>query len=356
MQLDAERLELGAVGVEAAREGVLVHAAVALDVAPDLQRGHRPPLGHEVRDQRQLADQLLGVLRHRRVTIRPSPMRWAAGCRRCRALSADSVAAVSETRRPRPSGRTSRGFAVYGSPLMTKLVIVDDHEALREGLVALLQHGGLEVVGAAGNVAAGVDLVEHAEPDVAIVDIQLPDGSGIDLTRELLARRPELGVILYTGDSDAELLYDGLDSGARGYALKAGSMDELMAAHRARRRRRLLRRPAAGPHPALAAGDGARAAALAARARDHAPPGRGPDRRGHRGPDQRVGRDRRAPTSATSSASCRRATACTRSPSPSSAERSPSTRRATSDDPPVVPGRTIPTSVSRGSCTTCARR
>jgi DNA-binding NarL/FixJ family response regulator len=108
---------------------------------------------------------------------------------------------------------------------MTKLVIIDDHEALREGLAALLGHGGMEVVGAAGNVAAGVDLVEHTHPDVAIVDIRLPDGSGIDLTRELLARRPDLGVILYTGDSDA-----GLDSGARGYALKAGSMDELLAA------------------------------------------------------------------------------------------------------------------------------
>ena len=113
---------------------------------------------------------------------------------------------------------------------MTKLVIIDDHEALREGLVALLGHGGMEVVGAAGNVAAGVDLVEHADPDVAIIDIRLPDGSGIDLTRELLTRHPGLGVILYTGDSDAELLFDGLDSGARGYALKAGSMDELMAA------------------------------------------------------------------------------------------------------------------------------
>ena len=113
---------------------------------------------------------------------------------------------------------------------MTKLVIIDDHEALREGLVALLGHGGMEVVGTAGNVAAGVDLVAHADPDVAIVDIRLPDGSGIELTRDLLSRRPELGVILYTGDSDAELLYDGLDSGARGYALKAGSMDELLHA------------------------------------------------------------------------------------------------------------------------------
>lgn len=112
----------------------------------------------------------------------------------------------------------------------TKLVIVDDHEALREGLAAMLANAGLEVLGAAGNVAAGTDLVRHDEPDVAIVDIRLPDGSGIDLTRELLAIRPELGVILYTGDSDAELLYDGLDSGARGYALKAGSIDELVGA------------------------------------------------------------------------------------------------------------------------------
>ena len=67
-QLDAQRLELGAVGVEAARERVLVHPAVALDVAADLQRRHRPALGHQVGDQRELADQLLGVLRHRRST------------------------------------------------------------------------------------------------------------------------------------------------------------------------------------------------------------------------------------------------------------------------------------------------
>lgn len=113
---------------------------------------------------------------------------------------------------------------------MTKLVIVDDHEALREGLAALLAGHGMEVVGAAGNAGAGLDLVEHTDPDVALVDIRLPDGSGIDLTRELLARRPDLGVILYTGDSDAELLYSGLDSGARGYALKAGSMAELVSA------------------------------------------------------------------------------------------------------------------------------
>ena len=115
---------------------------------------------------------------------------------------------------------------------MTKLVIVDDHEALREGLAALLANSGMEVIGAAGNVAGGVDLVRHSEAEVALIDIRLPDGNGIELTRALLGANPGLGVILYTGDSDAELLYDGLDSGARGYALKAGSMEELVAAIR----------------------------------------------------------------------------------------------------------------------------
>ena len=113
---------------------------------------------------------------------------------------------------------------------MTKLVLIDDHEALRGGLEVLLSNAGHEVVGTAGNLAAGLDLVDHADPEVALVDIKLPDGNGIDLTRELLARRPDLAVVLYTGDADAELLYEGLDSGARGYALKAGTMEELLAA------------------------------------------------------------------------------------------------------------------------------
>lgn len=114
--------------------------------------------------------------------------------------------------------------------MTTKLVIVDDHEALREGLVVLLEAHGMDVVGATGTVAATLELATTVRPDVAIIDIRLPDGSGIDLARELLARQPDLGVILYTGDNDAELLYSGLDSGARGYALKAGTMDELVGA------------------------------------------------------------------------------------------------------------------------------
>ena len=68
-ELDPERVELGAVGVEAPGEGVLVHPAVALDVPADLEGRHGPALRHEVRDQGELADELLGVLRHSSVTI-----------------------------------------------------------------------------------------------------------------------------------------------------------------------------------------------------------------------------------------------------------------------------------------------
>ncbi len=113
---------------------------------------------------------------------------------------------------------------------MITLAIVDDHEALRDGLAALLRAAGLEVVGMAGTVEAGRDLVALDRPDVALIDIRLPDGTGIDLARELLSEDPAQAVILYTGDADAELLYDGLDTGARGYVLKAGSTEELVGA------------------------------------------------------------------------------------------------------------------------------
>ena len=113
---------------------------------------------------------------------------------------------------------------------MITLAIIDDHEALREGLARLLAAAGLEVVGMAGTVASGRDLVELDRPDVALIDIRLPDGTGIELARELLSEDPAQGIVLYTGDADADLLYDGLDTGARGYVLKAGSTDELVGA------------------------------------------------------------------------------------------------------------------------------
>lgn len=113
---------------------------------------------------------------------------------------------------------------------MTTVVLVDDHEALRDGLAALLSLRGLEVVGVAGNAAAAVDSVAAGAPDVALVDARLPDASGIELCRWLLDRHPGLGVILYAADPHPELVTCGIAAGARGHVLKAGSTAELVAA------------------------------------------------------------------------------------------------------------------------------
>ena len=111
-----------------------------------------------------------------------------------------------------------------------RLALVEDHAALREGLELLLAKSGCEVLGTADGEAAGFELVERTDPDVVVVDVTLADGDGIALTRRLLEARPDRGVVIFTGSSEEEHLLDGLDSGARGYALKEGSVDELVEA------------------------------------------------------------------------------------------------------------------------------
>ena len=113
-----------------------------------------------------------------------------------------------------------------------RLVLIEDHQALREGLELLLDREGLIVAGTAGTAAEGRALVEELEPDVSLVDIRLGEDSGIRLTGELIDGDPDRRIVLYTGSADVELLISGLDSGARGYALKDGTPAELTAALR----------------------------------------------------------------------------------------------------------------------------
>jgi DNA-binding NarL/FixJ family response regulator len=110
------------------------------------------------------------------------------------------------------------------------LVLVEDHRALREGLILLLESHGFRVLGSTGTVDDGLELIERHAPDVALVDIRLADGDGISLTRDALRADPERRIMLYTGLADEDLLFDGLDSGARGYALKEAPPDELLEA------------------------------------------------------------------------------------------------------------------------------
>ncbi len=111
-----------------------------------------------------------------------------------------------------------------------RLVLIEDHQALREGLELLLDREGLDVVGTAGTAGEGRELIERLAPDVALVDIRLGEESGITLTKTLVDADPERRIVLYTGSSEIELLISGLDSGARGYALKDGTPSELTTA------------------------------------------------------------------------------------------------------------------------------
>ena len=113
------------------------------------------------------------------------------------------------------------------------VVIVEDHVALRRGLELLLRDTDCRVVGTADDAETALSLVDRRRPDVAVVDITLPGRNGIELTRDLLAQNPGLGVLLYTGVDDQEILSEALDCGARGFALKAGAPEELLGAIRA---------------------------------------------------------------------------------------------------------------------------
>jgi DNA-binding NarL/FixJ family response regulator len=111
-----------------------------------------------------------------------------------------------------------------------RLVLIEDHDALREGLRLLLDREGWDVVGSSGTATEGRELVERLDPDVALVDITLGDDSGIELTAALVDAEPERRIVLYTGSTDVDQLISGLDSGARGYALKEGTPKELIGA------------------------------------------------------------------------------------------------------------------------------
>ncbi len=120
-----------------------------------------------------------------------------------------------------------RGPAAEGGFDVISLVLVEDHEALRRGMELLLGRRGHVIAGAVGTAAEAYELIGRTRPDVAVIDLGLTDESGADLIRRLLASDPGFRSLLYTGTGDLEAIAGALDCGARGFALKAGSPEEL---------------------------------------------------------------------------------------------------------------------------------
>jgi DNA-binding NarL/FixJ family response regulator len=113
-------------------------------------------------------------------------------------------------------------------------MLVDDHEVVRGGIRALLEASDDIVVTAeAGSVQEAIDEAERARPDVVVMDVRLVDGSGIEATREIRARRPATQVIMLTSFADDEALFASIMAGASGYVLKQVKGGELVRAIRA---------------------------------------------------------------------------------------------------------------------------
>ena len=102
-----------------------------------------------------------------------------------------------------------------------RILLCDDHEVVREGLRGLVgRQDSMTVVGEAGTVAEAIEAAARAKPDVVIMDVRLPDGSGVEACRAIRESRPETKVIMLTSYADDESLFASIIAGASGYLLK----------------------------------------------------------------------------------------------------------------------------------------
>jgi two-component system, NarL family, response regulator DevR len=126
---------------------------------------------------------------------------------------------------------TERAKAKNKPPL--RVLLVDDHEVVRDGVRALLQATeDIIVTAEAGSVREAVDEADRARPDVVVMDVRLVDGSGIEATREIRAKHPKTAVIMLTSFADDEALFASIMAGASGYVLKQVKGGELVRAIR----------------------------------------------------------------------------------------------------------------------------
>jgi two-component system response regulator DevR len=104
-----------------------------------------------------------------------------------------------------------------------RVFLLDDHEVVRRGVRELLEvdsHGEIEVVGEAGTADEALRRLPAVRPDVAVLDVRLPDGNGVEVCREIRSNHPEVRCLMLTSFADDEALFDAIMAGAAGYVLK----------------------------------------------------------------------------------------------------------------------------------------
>ncbi|MGH8959969.1 MAG: response regulator [Jatrophihabitantaceae bacterium] len=115
-----------------------------------------------------------------------------------------------------------------------RVILADDHPMFRDGLkVALSAMDGVEVVAEASSGAEAVELAAEHQPDVVLMDVNMPGLNGIDATRRIVAESPHIGVLVLTMFDEDESVFQAMRAGARGYLLKGSDQDDIMRAVRA---------------------------------------------------------------------------------------------------------------------------
>ncbi|MGH3251199.1 MAG: response regulator [Trebonia sp.] len=123
-----------------------------------------------------------------------------------------------------PRGEAGKPIAVF---------LLDDHEIVRRGVRDLLEaEPGITVIGEAGTAASALARIPALRPDVAVLDVRLPDGDGVTVCREIRSRMPEVACLMLTSFGDDEALFDAVMAGAAGYVLKQIRGTDLVGAVR----------------------------------------------------------------------------------------------------------------------------
>ena len=107
--------------------------------------------------------------------------------------------------------------------------LLDDHELVRRGLREFLEEeGDLEIVGEAGTAGEALEGIDKTSPRIAVIDVRLPDGNGIEVCREVRSRHPETDCLILTSYADDQALFDAIVAGAAGYILKETKTADLV--------------------------------------------------------------------------------------------------------------------------------
>ncbi len=119
------------------------------------------------------------------------------------------------------------------SPGPTRLVIADDHAVVRQGLISLLEgEGTINVVGEAGTGQEALALVRERRPDLALLDVTMPDMNGLEATCQIKEELPQVDVLILTMHEEEAFFFEALQAGASGYVLKGAHSEELLRAIR----------------------------------------------------------------------------------------------------------------------------